>query len=80
MRAAQEAYLEWMDYMEEEQIKDLRTEIKYGVECPVCGDTGTIDGGGSPTPETGTTTERPCPLCGPVFTKCAEAGNEPAPF
>ena len=21
-----------------------------------------------------------CPLCGPVFTKCAEAGNEPAPF
>ena len=79
MRAAQEAYLEWMDYMEEEQIKDLRTEIKYGVECPVCGDAGTIDGGGLPSPETGTTTERPCPLCGPIYTTQVQ-GNEAPPF
>ena len=49
-------------------------------KCARCGDTGMIDAGGSPTPETGTTTERPCPLCGPVFASKGPDAPEPAPF
>lgn len=78
MRASQSAYLEWLDYMDEAQIKDLRTEIAYGLECPVCGGSGTIDSG-RVDPEHGTSSLETCPLCGPIYiAKCA--GTEPAPF
>lgn len=81
MNAKQRAFLDWMDYMEDAQIKDLRTEVKHGLECPICGGARMIDDGHAPTPEDGTTTARACPLCGPIYaTKAREAAPEPPPF
>jgi len=78
MRAAQSAYLEWLDYMEEEQIRDLRTEIHAGLECPVCGDKRLIDSGRID-PEHGTSSMEPCPLCSPIYI-AKDTAPEPAPF
>ena len=78
MNTKQRQWLEEMDWMDEEQIRDLRTEIHAGIECPVCGDERLIDSGRHDL-EHGTSSLERCPLCGPIYI-AKDAGDEPAPF
>ena len=70
----------WTMYMNHHGRREISVDALLAeVECPACGDKRMVDGGGQPTPETGTTTDRPCPLCEPIYTTQVQ-GNEPAPF
>ena len=73
---ANEMRWEIWDLMDDEVVEIWRAQVADGDTCPICnGERTLIEEHWNAQDEL-----VQCPLCGPVFTKCADAGNEPAPF